>query len=169
MPRNPRIAIDPGVLRALRAWAAREGEEPDVLASEVLRAALPPEVAKFAGLGGDEEKLLGPANLCPPEAQSREAPEPPRPAPAAVESPESRRTAPAEVAARKGRPWKGGPPPFEEQHPEIATRVMELWAGGKRAGGLSRDAVAAKMQSEGIQIEASQVEKIIQRSRKKDK
>lgn len=37
MPRKPRIAIDPGVLRALRSWAAREGKEPDVLAS-MLRA-----------------------------------------------------------------------------------------------------------------------------------
>lgn len=54
MTRKPRIAIDADVLRALRAWAARDGRDADTLATEVLRAALPAEVASFAKLGGAE-------------------------------------------------------------------------------------------------------------------
>ncbi len=79
----------------------------------------------------------------------------------------SRKTAPLEEDRQKGsRPWHGGPPPYEEQHPEVAARVLELWAGGKRKGGLSRDAVARKLQAEGIEISAAQVDKITIRKRK---
>jgi plasmid stability protein len=141
MPRKPRIAIDADVLRALRAWAARDGRDADSLASEVLRAALPAEVAQFAKLGGPAPlKEKAPLDI----ERQREKP------------------------ARKGaRPWHGGPPPYEEQHPEIAARVLELWAGGKRKGGLSRDAVAEALRAEGIPMTAATVDKITIRARQK--
>jgi len=141
MPRKPRIAIDADVLRALRAWAARDGRDADSLASEVLRAALPAEVAAFAKLGGS----------APPKEK----------APLDIES---RKRKPARTDAR---PWHGGPRPYEADHPEIAARVMELWAGGKRKGGLSRDAVAEQMQAEGIPMTAATVDKITIRARQK--
>lgn len=50
---------------------------------------------------------------------------------------------------------------------EKAARVLELWAGGKRKGGLSRDAVARKLQAEGVSISAAQVDKITTRARTK--
>lgn len=142
MTRKPRIAIDADVLRALRAWAARDGRDADALATEVLRAALPTEVASFAKLRGAEA--------------------PREKAPLDIESPRKEK-------ARKGsRPWHGGPTPYEDQHPEIAARVLKLWAGGKRKGGMSRDAVARQMHAEGISISAAQIDKITIRARKKN-
>jgi len=142
MTRKPRIAIDADVLRALRAWAARDGRDADTLATEVLRAALPAEVASFAKLGGTKA--------------------PKEKAPLDIESPR-------EEKARKGaRPWHGGPRPYEDQHPEIAARVLELWAGGRRKGGMSRDAVAKALRAEGIPISAAQIDKITTRAPKKD-
>lgn len=61
---------------------------------------------------------------------------------------------PDETKKPKGH---GGKAPYESQYPEIAARVMELWAGGKRKGGMSRDAVAAKLREEGIAMSAAQV------------
>lgn len=140
MARKPRIAIDADVLRALRAWAARDERDADALATEVLRAALPAEVAEFAKLGGAEA--------------------PREKAPLDIESPRK------EKAQKGARPWHGGPTPYEDQHPAIAARVLELWAGGKRKGGMSRDAVARKLRAEGIEISAAQVDKITIRKRK---
>jgi plasmid stability protein len=140
--RKPRIAIDADVLRALRAWAARDGRDADTLATEVLRAALPAEVASFAKLGGAE----APREKTPLDIERQR-----------------------EKPARKGaRPWHGGPTPYEDQHPEIAARALKLWAGGRRKGGMSRDAVARQMQAEGISISAAQIDKITTRARKKD-
>jgi ribosome-binding protein aMBF1 (putative translation factor) len=79
----------------------------------------------------------------------------------------SRKTSPREEFAREGRPWHGGPSPYEEQHPEIAARVLELWAGGRRKGGMSRDAVAEQMQAEGIPMTAATVDKITTRYKRK--
>lgn len=76
---------------------------------------------------------------------------------------------PPETKEPEGRKWHGGKAPYESQYPEIAARVMELWAGGKKNGGMSRDAVARALRDEGIQISAAVVDKITTRARKKDK
>lgn len=56
MSRKPRIAVDPDVLRALRIWAAHEGEDADVLASQIIRDALPSEVWQFQRRGISEAR-----------------------------------------------------------------------------------------------------------------
>lgn len=145
MPRQPRIAIGAAVLRGLRVWAAREGQDPCDLATQILGDALPPEIRSLAG--------LEPPKPAHTDSPRREPAEGRKPSIAAA-------APPLEVSARKGRAWHGGPTPYEEQHPEIAARVLELWAGGSRNGGLSRDAVAKVMRSEGIQISAALIDKI---------
>lgn len=44
MPRNPRIALEPEALRALRLWAALEDKEPSTLVSQLIMDYLPSEV-----------------------------------------------------------------------------------------------------------------------------
>jgi len=136
MTRKPRIAIDAEVLRALRAWAARDGKDPDTLMIEVLRAAIPPEVATFAKLRSSEgKKPLHPEPLR--EKASLQS-----------EIPESLRSAPPEEKGRKARAWHGGRPPLEETHPELAARILAMWAGGKQRGGMSREKVSKLLRAE---------------------
>ena len=64
-------------------------------------------------------------------------------------------------------PWHGGPPPYEEQHPEIAARVLAMWAGGAKKGGMGRRAVTKALQADGVDITEAIVSQITIRARKK--
>lgn len=152
MPKIYKVLIDEDVYLGLKAESLLSNKTIKDTLSFMVLSHLSPDATKVLNVLKDKRASI-------PDKQMEDT------SPIDTESPESRQSS---VAARKGRPWKGGPPPFEEQHPEIATRVMELWSGGKRAGGLSRDAVAAKLREEGIEISAAQVEKIAKRARKKD-
>jgi hypothetical protein len=73
----------------------------------------------------------------------------------------------ATLEEKKPRPWHGGPPPYENQHPEIAARVLAMWAGGAKKGGMGRKAVTKALQAEGVQITEAIVSQITIRARKK--
>jgi hypothetical protein len=86
------------------------------------------------------------------------------------ESTDQSRSSPLEEKRPKGsRPWHGGPPPYEERHPEIAARVLAMWAGGSKKGGMSREAVAKALQADGIPMTSGTVSKITIRARQKNK
>lgn len=135
------------MLRSLRIWAARDGLDPCDLATRILDEALPPEIRALA-------------NQRP---GTSEVAEPPAPSVSVTAIPKE------EKKPSPSRPWHGGPPPYEEQHPEIATRVLAMWAGGSKKGGMSREAVAKALRAEGIPMTAGTVSKITIRARQKNK
>ena len=152
MPRQPRIAIGASVLRSLRTWAARDGLDPCDLATQILSDALPPEI-----------KALASQKPGTSEAQEPTTPEPPAPTVSVTTIPKE------EKKPSPSRPWHGGPPPYEERHPEIAARVLAMWAGGSKKGGMSREAVAKALQADGIPMTSGTVSKITIRARQKNK
>jgi hypothetical protein len=159
---SPRIAIKPELYEAIRLRAAKEGMWPHELVSMWIREKLDTPPSRQIATSLRDQIVANPDGQMTTEPDSHMATEPKLP----LDSEKIALRETATLEEKKPRPWHGGPPPYEEQHPAVAARVLELWAGGKRKGGLSRDAVARKLQAEGIEISAAQVDKITIRKRK---
>lgn len=140
---SPRIAIKPELYEAIRLRAAKEGMWPHELVSMWIREKLAAESSRQIATDPDSHMPTEPKLPLDGEKMA------------------SRET-------QKGtRPRRGGKVPYEDLHPEIAARVLDLWGGGKHKGGMSRTEIAELLQSEGIPMTAAIVYKIVSRAQQK--
>lgn len=165
---SPRIAIKPELYEAIRLRAAKEGMWPHELVSMWLRERLDMQPSRQMAIEPEDHATDNPHEHVDkkPDSQMPTKPDEPQHS----EKSKLRRTSPLEESAPDGRKaGKGGPPPYEEEHPKEAARILELWAGGKRKGGMSRHTVAKVMREEGTPMTAAIVDNVTTRARKKNK
>jgi hypothetical protein len=165
---SPRIAIKPELYEAIRLRAAKEGMWPHELVSMWIRERLEMQPSRQTTIEPDDHATDKPHEHVAKKLDSQMHTKPDKPQHSETPKP-SQSSPPEEKKPSPSRPWHGGPPPYEEQHPEIAARVLAMWAGGSKNGGMSREAVAKALRAEGIPMTAGTVSKITIRSRQKNK